>query len=155
MNPDHLMELADQIIQIGAGYPRQATINRAISTAYYALFHALAGECVARTVGSPRSPRYWEIVTPVHRSIEHSAAKKVFDKLAKDRSTRSDLKLLADIFVELQSARHAADYDPGCRYSRRRALDLIGRARLAIETLRAMPKEGRLILAVQLITKPR
>lgn len=155
MNPDHLIELADQIVQIGAGNPRQATINRAISTAYYALFHALAGECVARTVGSPRSPRYWEIVTPVHRSIEHSAAKKVFDKLAKDRSTRSDLKLLADIFIELQSARHAADYDPGCRYSRRRALDLISRTRLAIETLRAVPKEDRLILVVQLITKPR
>ena len=155
MNPDHLVELAEQILQIGAGYPRQTTINRAVSTAYYALFHALAAECVARTVGSPRSPRYWEIVTPVHRSIDFGAAKKVFDRLAKDRTVRSDLKLLALVFLELQSARHTADYDPGCRYSRRRALDLIDQTRLAIEALRSMPKEDRLLLVVQLITRPR
>ena len=155
MNPDHLIELADQILQIGTGSPRQTTINRAISTAYYALFHALAGECVARIVGSPRSRRYWEIVTPVHRSIDHGAARKVFERLAKDRAARSDLKRLAEIFLELQSARHAADYDPGCRHSRRKALDLVVQGRLAIETLRSMPKEDRLILAVQLITKPR
>lgn len=155
MNPDHLMELADQILQIGTGYPRQTTINRAISTAYYGLFHALAGECVARTVGSPRSSRYWDIVTPVHRSIDHGAARKVFERLVKDRTARGDVQQLAETFLALQAARHAADYDPGCRYSRRKALDLIVQARLGIETLRSVPKEDRLLLAVQLITKPR
>ncbi|MBH0619310.1 hypothetical protein I3A86_24725, partial [Salmonella enterica] len=119
MNADHLIELAEQILQIGAGRPKQATINRAVSTAYYALFHALAGECVTRLVGSPRSPRYWEIVTPVHRAIDHGAAKRIFEKLARDRATSRDLKTLAEIFVELQSARHSADYDPACRHSRR------------------------------------
>ena len=155
MNPDHLIELADQILQIGSGYPRQATINRAISTAYYGLFHALAAECVARTVGSPRSSRYWEIVTPIHRSIDHGAARRLFERLAKDRTTRSDLKRLAETFLELQAARQAADYDPGSRQSRQEALDLIVQARLAIEALRSMPKEDRLLLAVHLITKPR
>lgn len=155
MNPDHLIELADQILQIGTGYPRQTTINRAISTAYYGLFHALAAECVARTVGSPRSSRYWEIVTPVHRSFDHGAARKVFDRLVKDRAARTDLRQLAETFLALQAARHAADYDPGCRYSRREALDFIVQAQGAVEALRAMPKEDRLLLVVQLITKPR
>ncbi len=155
MNPEHLIELAGQILQVGAGYPRQVTINRAISTAYYALFHALAGECVARTVGSPRSARYWEIVTPVHRSIEHASAKRVFERAVRDRTSSAELRRLGEAFIALQSARHSADYDPGCRYSRQDALDFTIQARLSIEALRSMPKEDRLLLAVQLITKPR
>lgn len=155
MNPDHLTELAEQILQLGAGRPKQVTINRAVSTAYYAVFHALAGECVARLVGAPRSPRYWDIVAPVHRAIDHGTARKVLERLARDRSTSDDLKTLAEVFIELQSARHSADYDPACRHSRREARDLIVQARRAIDALRAIPKEDRLILAVQLVTKPR
>ena len=155
MNSDHLLELAGQIVRIGTGNTRQATINRAVSTAYYALFHALAGECVARLVGSPRSPLYWQIVTPIHRSLDHGAARKVFERLTRDGATSSELKLIGKSFLELQSARNAADYDPGSRYSRREALDFIAQANRAIEALRSTPKEDRLLLAVQLITKPR
>ncbi len=155
MRPDHLIELAEQILQIGAGNPRQVTINRAVSTAYYAVFHALAGECVARIVGSPRSPRYWEIVTPVHRSIDHGAARRVFERLTRDQATSAPVKQIGNTFLELQTARHAADYDPASRYSRGKALDFIVQARRAIEALRSMPKEDRLLLAVQLIIKPR
>ena len=155
MRPDHLIELAGSILRIGSGYPRQATINWAISTAYYAVFHALAGECVALLVGSPRSSRYWEIVTPIHRSIDHGSARRLFERLTREHGTPSALKQVGTAFLELQTARHAADYDPGNRYSRGKALDFIVQAQSAIETLGAMPKEDRLLLAVQLITKPR
>ena len=155
MNPDHLIELAEQILQIGTGKRRQATINRAVSTTYYALFHALAAECVARTVGVPRSPRYWQIVTPIHRSLDHGHARKVFERLARDRATPELLKQVGDAFLELQSVRQSADYDPGCRFSRSKAIDLIARARQAMDALRSLPKEDQLILAVQLITRPR
>ena len=155
MNPDHLIELAEQILQIGTGKRRQATINRAVSTAYYALFHALAAECVARTVGVPRSPRYWQIVTPVHRSLDHGSARKLFERLVKAPATSESLRQVGETFLDLQSARHSADYDPSSRYSRREAVDLIAQARRAMDALRALPKEDRLILAVHLITKPR
>ena len=155
MNSDHLIELAEQILQIGTGKRRQATINRAISTAYYALFHALAAECVARTVGAPRSPRYWEIVTPIHRSLDHGSARRVFERLVRDRATPELLKRIGDAFLDLQLARHSADYDPSSRYSRREAIDFVTRARQAMDALQSLPKEDRLILAVQLITKPR
>ncbi len=155
MNPDHLLELAGQIVRIGTGHPRQVTINRAVSTAYYALFHALAGECVVRLVGSPRPARYWQIVTPIHRSLDHGAARKVFERLTRDGASSSALKLIGKSFLDLQSARNAADYDPGVRYSRPEALDFIAQARRAFDALRSMPKEDRLLLAVQLITKPR
>lgn len=155
MNPDHLIELAEQILQIGSGYPWQATINRAVSTAYYAIFHVPAGECVSRTVGSPRSPRYWQIVTPIHRSLDHGSARRVFERLAKDRTASVALADVAGAFLDLQFARNAADYDPGSRYTRQQALDFIRQASRAIGALRVMPKEDRLLLAVQLITKLR
>ena len=155
MNPDHLVELAEQILQIGAGYPRQATINRAVSTAYYALFHALSQDCVAQTVRSPRSSLYWSIVTPIYRAIEHASARRVFDRITKDGAASRALR--AEAFLELQSARIAADYDPRPenRLSRKEAVDLLKQGRAAIDALRSMPKDHRLLLAVQLITKPR
>lgn len=155
MSPDHLIELAEQTLQIGTGYPRQATINRTVSTAYYALFHALARECVARTVGSPRSPRYWQIVTPIHRSLDHGSARKVFDRLIKDPTSSDTLKAVGEAFLNLQSARIAADYNPSSRCTRREAQDFIVQARAAIDALRTVPKEERLLLVVQLITRPR
>ena len=155
MNSDHLIELAEQILQIGASKRRQATINRAISTAYYALFHALAAECVARTVGVPRSPRYWQTVTPIHRALDHGSTRKVFERLVRDSTTPDLLKQVGDTFLDLQSARHSADSDPSSRYSRQKAADLIAEARQAMDALRALPREDRLILAVQLITRPR
>ena len=40
MNPDHLLDQANLLIQASvAGAPRQVDLRRAISTAYYALFH--------------------------------------------------------------------------------------------------------------------
>ncbi len=157
MNPDHLIELAEQIIQIGTGYPRQTTINRAVSTAYYALFHALSQDCVARTVRSPRSSLYWLIVTPVYRAIEHASARRAFDRITREATASRAIRGIAEAFLELQSARIAADYDPRpeSRRSRKEAVDLIQRGRAAIDALRTMPKEERLLLAVQLITKPR
>ena len=155
MNPDHLIELAEQILQIGTGKRRQATINRAVSTAYYALFHALAAECAARTVGVPRSHRYWQIVTPIHRALDHGYTRKVFERLVKDHMTPDLLKQVGDTFLDLQSARHSADYDPSSRQSRQKAADLIAETRQAMDALRSLPREDRLILAVQLITKPR
>lgn len=157
MNPDHLIELAEQIVQIATRYPRQATINRAVSTAYYALFHALSQDCVASTVRSPKTPLHWSIVTPIYRSIEHASARKVFERMTRDSATPRATRDVAESFLALQSARIAADYDPRpeSRLSRKEAADLIQRARAAIDALRALPKDDRLLLAVQLIAKPR
>ena len=156
MNPDHLLELAERMARIEIGNPRQTSLKRAISTAYYALFHALSQMCVDQTVGSTfRSTRYWQVVTPLYRAVDHGPAKKLFERLAKAKDTPDLLRLVSGNFVELQTARVAADYDPGRRYRREDALDVVRQAREAIEALRALPREDLLPLAVQLIAKPR
>lgn len=157
MNPDHLVELAGHMVQIGAGVPRQATLNRAVSTACYALFHAVANLFADGTVGPPTSPRHWEVVAAVHRAVDHAAARKVFDRIAGESASSASLKQVSRAFVELQKARIAADYDPDpdARCSRRQALDFIDQARSAIDVLRALPKDDRLVVVARLIAKQR
>ena len=47
---DDLLDIADDLVRRETGRPRQASLKRAVSTSYYALFHALAHECVSQTV---------------------------------------------------------------------------------------------------------
>jgi len=48
--PDDLLELAQQLADLHPESPHQASLRRAVSTAYYALFHLLISE--ATTNGS-------------------------------------------------------------------------------------------------------
>lgn len=59
MNPRHLIRIARQlasgVVSGSRGRPRQAELRRAMSAAYYALFHALAYCCADRLAGSGRT----------------------------------------------------------------------------------------------------
>ena len=52
-DPDHLLDQADRLIaSTGGGTARQVDLRRAISNAYYALFHAVTAQAVDDLVGS-------------------------------------------------------------------------------------------------------
>ena len=51
--PDELLELARELANLHPGHPHQASLRRAVSTAYYALFHLLISE--VRQIGSDRN----------------------------------------------------------------------------------------------------
>jgi uncharacterized protein (UPF0332 family) len=51
LNPDQLFEQAEKLIAIPAGRPRQVDIRRAISSAYYAIFHAIITAAADQFVG--------------------------------------------------------------------------------------------------------
>ena len=48
-----------------------------------------------------------------------------------DQPLQPELVRVASALVDLQEARHEADYDPAHRFTRRQALDLVGRAEQA------------------------
>jgi hypothetical protein len=52
LNPDHLFEQADKLIAPQIGRPRQADVRRAISSAYYGIFHAVATKAVDQVIGA-------------------------------------------------------------------------------------------------------
>ena len=47
---DELLELAQDIANLHPGQPHQASLRRAVSTAYYALFHLLVSEATANWI---------------------------------------------------------------------------------------------------------
>lgn len=143
---DDLLGIAEQLARLDAGKPRQAALRRAVSTAYYAVFHALAHHCADKLVGYSKP---WEYFTPIYRSLGHGRTKSVLEDLRRTES--GDFVLIAQTFAELQREREKADYDPEYRTGRLETLDLVARAKAAIESIEALSPDDKLRLATQLI----
>jgi hypothetical protein len=152
MMHDDLLNIADDLARREqAGRPRQASLRRAISTAYYALFHALADLCADELVGW-RNP--WKVFTPIYRSLDHGRAKEAFKRMSNQYG--SDIALIAQTFILLQERRHTADYDPApFSFGRAETLELIDQSRQAIAWIARLTDQERLLVAVQLIARPR
>ena len=54
MSPHDLIEVARALTESGHAPPTQARLRRAVGTAYYALFHCLAGATAGLLIGSSR-----------------------------------------------------------------------------------------------------
>lgn len=133
--------------------PRQADLKRAISTAYYALFHAMAKDAADMLVGvgQNRPDKAW---THTYRSLQHGDAKSACEAV-RNLNFPNGIKSCTDAFVALQQKRHEADYDPEYRVLRADALDAIQQAEDAIGDLRMSPKRDRRAFAVQILMKKR
>lgn len=152
MRPAELLRLAHVLAQEAGGYPRWMARNRAVSTAYYALFHAIAEFCGLELIGAWRP---YPAFRHVYRSLDHGRARSVLDAARRDRDTDEAIKIVAEIFNDLQDKRHQADYDPGYRISSAdlaRVLADTGRAVSHIADIR--PAE-RKFLAARLIGRTR
>jgi uncharacterized protein (UPF0332 family) len=150
---DDLVATARRLAKASPGKPRQADLKRAISTAYYALFHAIARDAADLLVGVGAN-RAEKACNQTYRSLEHGTARNACRQL---RNTGFPLALCGcgDTFVQLQELRHAADYDPAYRTSRSDALAVVAAAEVAIAALKASGRRDRRAFAVQLLLKRR
>lgn len=157
----HQLEIARVLAKLEKGRPRQASLRRAVSTAYYALFQALCEACASALVGKDKP---WDVFTPIFRAVEHTRAAQTLQQA--NFATSADLQRLASAFLELQSVREWADYNPeprpkfdakknGSPFTRSEALTLIELADEAIEILDRLSDEARLKLATRLVTRSR
>jgi uncharacterized protein (UPF0332 family) len=150
MMHDDLLDIAEQLARLDSGRPRQASLRRAVSTAYYALFHALSYLSADRLVGW-RKP--WASFTPIYRTLDHGQSKKVFKELIPHGG---DLALVGGTFIKLLEYRHTADYDPEAfRLSRADTLELIDEVRKAMVLIASLSSEDGLQLSTQLIARKR
>jgi hypothetical protein len=133
---DDLLAQAEHLCQLDPRRPRQANIRRAVSSAYYAAFHCLA-ESVAGQVAPGRRA---DMRALVRRAVEHGAMRSVARSFASGAPAAiyaptlevpldADLLRLADGFIQLQEARHVADYDLSRNLSREFAETCIGLGR--------------------------
>lgn len=166
LNPDHLLDQADRLLAPpGIGAPRQADLRRAISSAYYAVFHALVTQAADVLVGSTQrhTPQY----ALVYRSIDHRSLRTICEEIrkatisAKYRSYvprggfGADLHAIAAAVTELQEKRHAADYDPLYRATTADAVLAVATGRTALLRLRNANRTKRKAFLLLMIFSPR
>lgn len=137
-----LLAQAKTLADLDSGKPKQANLRRAISSAYYCLFHLLIDEGAA-IVGSKLSAAS---KAKIRRAFAHADMKTVCLNYAKATSAASfnqqispllsfplapELMNVAEAFVLLQEARHQADYDVYVVYNRPDTKSDIGLAEAA------------------------
>lgn len=150
---DDLIEIAKELALRDAGRPKSTSLRRATSSAYYALFHALAELCADALVGW-KEP--WPVLSPVYRSLEHAKARSVLNEVRREGPRGSSLESVAVAFAALQDARYDADYNPEqFRFNRSGTIELIDAAEQAVTAIELLSRDERLSLAVRLIIKPR
>lgn len=129
-----LIEQAEHLANRELKKPRQASLRRAVSTAYYALFHMLIDEAVLKLI--PNVPNLLRV--QAQRAFTHAEMRSACEQLMKSsnafarllvRPVEPELQTVAEAFVELQFHRHAADYDSTQVFDRTRVLAIIGQAR--------------------------
>lgn len=161
-NPEHLFQQAERLIE---GRPRQVDFRRAISAAYYALFHAVSIDTADRMVG--QGNRNTERYALVYRSVDHGALRKLCEEIQKptltDRYRRFEptggfalgIKGFATTILELQRKRYSADYDPLPRFSRTEAKGAVSSGRAALARFKAASDDERQLFGSLLLFSPR
>ena len=159
MRPEHLLDIADNLARGSGrpGRPRRADLARAVSTAYYAVFHALANCCANRLAGATpasrsRRRRAWRqtYTSPEHRTVRSRCENRnVIQRFPED------IREFAKFFAILQREREAADYEPDMPYSRYRAAQLVQVARQAVRYLDSADASDQLAFALYVLMKER
>ena len=157
MNWLHLIDTARLLAgQTGTslrGRPRQVMLKRAISTAYYALFHALCYSNANTLFGRAAGPPYPLAWLRAYRAIEHRSASQRMNQQAGNMSAAS--QNFGAAFLFLQEQRHRADYDPEARFRRSEVVNLISRAETAIQILLTADASERRTLAAIVLLRDR
>lgn len=110
MDPEHLLQIATDLVEINTRRPRRADLCRAVSTAYYALFHCLARACADSLAGRARKVGNRPAWRQVYRALEHGQARKRCENVPSRFPDK--VRKFGQTFAEMQSKRHFADYDP-------------------------------------------
>ena len=134
---DDLLRDAHHLAGRGGQKPKQSSLRRAVSTAYYALFHLLIADFVSNwrlTDQQARLGRMFE-----HRKMS-GAVLKLQDK-KNPTAVEADLQKVISAFVQLQEDRYKADYDVGWIWSRTDVANTLAIADETFKTWRGIRME--------------
>jgi hypothetical protein len=116
--PDDLLELAKQLADLHPEAPHQASLRRAVSTAYYALFHLLISDATANWARP-------ELRTTLARFFDHGPMKTASENQVSEinralkygvpeslkTAAAIRLRTVAEAFKQVQQRRNDADYN--------------------------------------------
>ena len=134
-----LLDQADHLASRETKKPKQASLRRAVSAAYYALFHLLTWEAASLIAANADEPalqimQRWFDHGSMHTACGIFSANALTGPLMHlaGATPLPDLQLIARAFRELQQARHSADYDMTLSWTRLKAKQNIQIARDAV-----------------------
>ena len=153
MEPDHLLQIATDLAENNTRRPRRADLCRAISTAYYALFHCLARTCADGLAGRAGMVGGRPMWRRVYRALEHRQAKTRCQNVPP--WFPEGVREFGQTFAELQSKRHFADYDPDHLFRKSDVVADINDVRTTIARFLATPAGVRRDFAIHVLMKMR
>ncbi len=133
MSSHNLIQAAKDLVErADADDPHNSHYRRAVSTAYYALFHCLAESSANLLAGEDpanRSRRAWR---QAYRALNHGAVKNRGSRREFKTEFPQETQDFAEVFVEIRDRRNRADYDPTEPFSKLDAQHSIDEAEEAI-----------------------
>jgi uncharacterized protein (UPF0332 family) len=166
LNHSHLLDQAEKLAAApAAGQPRQANVRRAVSSAYYGLFHFILASATDQFVG--RTKRATSEYGRVYRSIDRRTIRELCEDLKKPQLPAKykpyepsggfgqNIPAFAAAFVDLLEKRHAADYDPMISMTLSEAQSAIKTARAAIKSFEKASRSRQRTFLSLLLFAPR
>ena len=153
MEPDDLIAVARTLAAGGNASNRHGAtdteLRRAVSCAYYAIFHTLcrayADAMAGPYIGSQMGQELWNMA---YRTLDHGPARNKCNDSGSMSRFNPDLRRLAITLVNLQQRRHEADYDPAATFDQTQVNQIIDNAADALAGFdNAPPDEVRLFIA--------
>lgn len=147
--PDDYIADARAAVRAAARRPRQSSLRRSVSTAYYALFHELVADA-ARALGPARPLGVQAVIARLFTHRDMASACRTWStgnagKWAPLAGNPIDARLtrVALSFITLQQLRHEADYDMQRRFLKSEASMHVERAADAIADWRGVRRTSQ------------
>ena len=159
MDPSGLIRIARHLatggVGSGLGRPRQVELRRAISAAYYALFHALALSTANALAGATPARRDQEAWRQTYRALEHGYARNQCLNQSMMSRFPEEIQRFGQQFTDMQDQRHAADYDPDRDFARGDVIGHIDDTEDTIATFENVSDSDRRAFAIYVLLRTR
>ena len=144
---------ATLIPQPPATQPDPAAVRRAISTAYYAAFHALSANNAEVLVGAASDQLTADAWIQIYRGLNHNQARV---QLQQNRARLSvDAQVFAKLFADLQDERHSADYNPVATFTAEAAANWLDKTEASITNFLQTSRSERAAIAALTLIRTR
>ena len=149
------LAVARLLIETARGERDSARTRRAVSTAYYAMFHCLARMCADRLAVSRGAPLLPATRQAVYRSLQHGRAKRRCMNPRIVSPYPDVVRAFAKGFAAPQDERHRADYDPTASFEASKAQESVEEAEQLIHGLLAAPEADLRDFALRVLLAER
>ena len=153
MYPEELMNAARDSVR--GKNPSQAVLKRGISTGYYAMLHTASRDGADLFIGALESSLDEDVWNLVYRAFDHRRIRSVCKNETVMRQFPPEIREFAQVFVEMQEKRIAADYDPSSYFAEIDVLADIENVEKVIRAFHTAPTKHRRAFAALILFKTR